>query len=291
MIEMIEIIKIILLGIVEGITEWLPISSTGHMILLDEFIKLKADKDFKEIFFVLIQLGAICAVLSMYWKKIFPINKKILYRKNDANKNLPPTKTIFYFDKEKMLLISKILVACVPAGIIGILFDDFLDAKFYNFLTVSIMLIIYGILFIIIENKLGKKTSSINELSEITFKGALFIGIFQILALIPGTSRSGATIIGGMLTNVSRTISAEFTFLLAIPVMLGASLLKIIKLGFSFSITESIYLIIGLITAYIVSILSIKFLLSYIKNKDFKFFGYYRIVLGLILLIYYFTFK
>lgn len=263
---MLEIIKAIFFGIVEGITEWLPISSTGHMILLNEFIKLDVSKDFYDMFEVVIQLGAIMAVVILYFKKIFPIkNGKI--------------------DKDIISLWGKILVACVPAAIVGVLFDDIFNKLFYNYVCVAIALIIFGILFIIIENK--NKKSNINSLKEITYNVALLIGIFQVIAAIfPGTSRSGATIIGALLLGVSRTVAAEFTFFLAIPVMFGASLLKLIKFNFAFSGIELAILLTGMIVAFITSLFVIKFLMNYIKKHDFKVFGYYRIILGIIILIY-----
>lgn len=268
----IELLKALFLGIVEGITEWLPISSTGHMILVDEFIKLNLSEEFKEMFFVVIQLGAILAVVLLFWKKLFPfdITKKGITIKNDI-----------------MNLWFKILIACVPAAIIGIVWGDLIDELFYNYITVAITLILYGILFIVIENRNKNKEPKIKEFSEVTYMTALLIGIFQVLALIPGTSRSGATIIGAMLIGCSRYISAEFTFFLAIPVMVGASLIKMLKFGFVFSSLELAVLIVGMISAFVVSILAIKFLMGYIKKNDFKVFGYYRIVLGILVVAYF----
>ncbi len=277
MIEFIEILKLIFLGIVEGITEWLPISSTGHMILVDAFIKMNISEEFKEFFLVVIQLGAILAVVVLYFKKLFPFELKKIDGKNKIVSN-----------KDTWILWGKVLVACVPAGIIGLLFDDLLDQYLYNPLTVALMLIIYGILFIIVENKNKGKESKINSLKEITFKTALIIGVFQVLALIPGTSRSGATILGAILIGTSRNIAAEFTFFLAIPVMVGASLYKLLKFVMSGAIiaaNEYIILAVGMITAFIVSILAIKFLMNYIKKNDFKSFGIYRIVLGILVLV------
>jgi len=268
---LIEIIKAIILGIVEGITEWLPISSTGHMILVDEFIKLNMSEAFKEMFFVVIQLGAIIAVVVLYWEKLIPVSTyKKLELRNDT-----------------VTLWLKILTACVPAAIIGLLFDDQIDAKFYNYQTVAVTLILYGILFIVIENRNINLRPRINHLSQITYKTAMIIGLFQVLSLIPGTSRSGATIIGAILIGTSRTIAAEFTFFLAIPVMFGASLLKILKFGFIFTNTELTILIIGMIAAFVVSLLAIKFLVGYIKTNDFKVFGWYRIILGIIVALYF----
>ena len=269
-----EILKAVLFGIVEGITEWLPISSTGHMILLDEFVKLNVSSEFYKLFEVVIQLGAILAVVIMYFKTIFPFG---------FGKTKEETKNTFN-------LWGKILVACLPAAVIGILFDDWLDEHLYNSIVVSIMLIIYGILFIIIESKnFGKgKTDSIDK---ITYKQAVGIGVFQLLALIPGTSRSGATIIGGLILGLKRSVAAEFTFFLAIPVMAGASLLKILKyildVGFIFQTQELIILGVGCLVAFIISILIIKFLMNYIRKHDFKIFGWYRIILGLIVLLYF----
>ena len=277
MIEFIEILKVIFLGIVEGITEWLPISSTGHMILVDAFIKMNISEEFKEFFLVVIQLGAILAVVVLYFKKLFPFELKKIDGKNKIVSN-----------KDTWILWGKVLVACVPAGIIGLLFDDLLDQYLYNPLTVALMLIIYRILFIIVENRNKGKESKINSLKDITFKTAVIIGIFQVLALIPGTSRSGATILGAILIGTSRNIAAEFTFFLAIPVMVGASLYKLLKFVMSGAIiaaNEYIILAVGMITAFIVSILAIKFLMNYIKKNDFKSFGIYRIVLGILVLI------
>ena len=264
----------LLFGIVEGITEWLPISSTGHMILLEEFVELTNNGNFMEMFRVVIQLGAIMAVVVLYWNKIFPFKKKEGRLTCDMN---------------IMELWFKILVATVPAAIIGLLFDDLIDSKFYNFQTVSVTLIIYGILFIVIENWNEGRTAKITSLKEITYQTALIIGVFQLLALIPGTSRSGATIIGALLIGVSRTVAAEFTFYLAIPVMFGASLLKLLRFGFDFNGSELSILLVGMASAFVVSILAIKFLMGYIKKHDFKVFGYYRIALGLVLIVYMFA--
>lgn len=271
--EMIEILKVIFLGVVEGISEWLPISSTGHMILVDEFIKLNVSDAFMEFFLVVIQLGAIMAVVVIYFWKLLPLKKnhgKIL------------------IDYDTMSLWFKIIVACVPAAIIGILFDDIIDAMFYNPFTVACTLIIYGILFIIVEKRNKNKQPQVTELKDVTYKLAFFIGIFQLLALIPGTSRSGATILGGILIGMSRTVAAEFTFFLAIPVMFGASLLKMLKFGFVFTSTEIMTLVLGMVVAFVVSIVAIKFLMQYIKKNDFTVFGWYRIVLGLMVLGYFF---
>ena len=281
MIKFIELLKVIFLGIVEGITEWLPISSTGHMILVDAFIKLNVSEEFKEFFLVVIQLGAIMAVVCLFFKKLFPFEFKKENGKIKVSSN-----------KDTWNLWFKVLVACVPAGIIGLLFDDILDKYLYNPITVALMLIIYGILFIIVENRNKGKESKIKTLKDITYKTALIIGIFQILALIPGTSRSGATILGAILIGTSRDVAAEFTFFLAIPVMVGASLFKLLKfvknvveLGIVVTSAEYITLVVGMATAFIVSIFAIKFLMNYIKKNDFKAFGIYRIVLGLLVLV------
>ena len=268
-----EIIKSILFGIIEGITEWLPISSTGHLILLNEFLKLDVSKNFYSMFEVVIQLGAIMAVVVLFWKKIFPF-----YKENNQIK----------VNKDIMSLWGKIIVACVPAAIIGILFDEVFEKLFYNPVCVALALIIFGILFIVIENKNHK--AKINSLEEITYNTALLIGIFQLIAAVfPGTSRSGATILGALMIGVSRTVAAEFTFFLAIPVMFGASLLKLIKYSMNFSGMELAILIFGMISAFITSLIVIKFLMNYIKKHDFKVFGYYRIILGVIVLLYFLT--
>lgn len=269
---MLEIIKAIFFGIVEGITEWLPISSTGHMILLNELVKLDVSKDFYDMFQVVIQLGAIIAVVILFWKQIFPVKKE-----NDKLK----------LDKNILSLWGKIIVACVPAAIIGVLFDELFEKLFYNYVCVAIALIVFGIAFIVIENKNKGKNAKINSLKDLTYNTVLLIGIFQLIAAIfPGTSRSGATIVGALLLGVSRTVAAEFTFFLAIPVMFGASLLKLVKFSFAFTGMELAILLVGMIVAFITSMFIIKFLMSYIKKHDFKVFGYYRIVLGIIVLLY-----
>lgn len=273
--DIVELIKVIFLGIVEGITEWLPISSTGHMILVDAFVKLNVTDAFKEMFFVVIQLGAILAVAVAFFNKLNPFSSK----KNKEEK------------RETWLLIAKVILACIPAGIIGILFDDKLNEIFYNWQTVAVTLIIYGVFFILIEvwNKKKNKESAIQTVTDITFMTAFLIGIAQVLSLIPGTSRSGATILGAMLLGASRIAATEFTFFLAIPVMLGASLVKLLKyfmeVGFGFSGTEIIILAVGMVTAFVVSMISIKFLVNFVKKHDFKVFGYYRIILGIIVIL------
>lgn len=274
--NILELIKVIILGIIEGITEWLPISSTGHMILAEEFLKLNVSKDFLDMFLVVIQLGAILAVIALYWKRIFPFNMP-----KSTDKARP------FIQKDILLMWTKVAIAVIPAIIIGLPFDDLINELFYNPLTVALMLIVYGVIFIIIEKQNKHKRFAINDISELTYKSALFIGLFQVLALIPGTSRSGATIIGAMLIGTSRVVAADFTFFLAIPVMFGASLLKIVKFGFSFTGNEILILLIGMITAFIVSIFAIKFLMSYIKKHDFTVFGYYRIILGIVVAIFF----
>lgn len=279
---MLEILKAILFGIVEGITEWLPISSTGHMILLDEFIQLDVTSEFYSMFQVVIQLGAIMAVVILFWNDIFPFGQK------NNKQPISTTGILSYVKMDKVILWIKILIACIPAAIIGLLFDEQLEALFYNYQTVAIALIVFGVAFIVIEEKNKHQYSKINTLEDLTFNTAFLIGIFQLIAAIfPGTSRSGATIVGALLLGVSRTVAAEFTFFLAIPVMFGASLLKIVKFGFVFTTHELIILAIGMIVAFLVSILVIQFLMSYIKKHDFKIFGWYRIVLGLLVLVYF----
>ena len=272
--SMIEILKSILYGIVEGITEWLPISSTGHMILLEEIMPMNVSKSFWSMFLVVIQLGAILAVVVLYWNKIFP------FRKNKEGK--------YTSVKSIWILWSKILVATIPAAVIGLALDDWIDAHLYNGFVVAIMLILVGVAFIYIENRNKDMRPSVNSLSALSYKDALIIGLFQVVAaVLPGTSRSGATIIGGLMIGVSRAVAAEFTFFLAIPVMFGASLLKLVKFGFAFSVLEFFILVIGMVVAFVVSIFVIRFLMSYIKKHDFKVFGWYRIVLGAFVLIFF----
>ncbi len=271
---MIEIIKALLLGIVEGITEWLPISSTGHLILFQEFLKLNVSEAFWDMFLVVIQLGAILAVVALYFKKLWPFT----------------TKEKYFIKHDTLMMWLKIVVACIPAGIVGVLFDDKIDELFYHPTPIALALIIVGIIFILVENH--KPKAKINSIKDISFKTAFIIGLAQLVAaLFPGVSRSGATIIGGLLLGVSREISAEFTFFLAVPVMAGASLLKLVKFGFGFTSTELIILAVGMISAFIVSILAIKFLVGYIKKNDFKPFGWYRIILGIVVLLYFIIIK
>lgn len=273
MLKLAEILKIIFLGIVEGITEWLPISSTGHMLLVDEFISLNMSEEFKEMFFVVIQLGAIIAVVVMFWKKMWPFQLK------DKSQSV--------VNKGIINMWLKVVVACIPSAVLGLLLDDILEEYFGGAVSIAIMLIVYGIAFILVESRNKKRTPAVEKLDDITYRTAFIIGLFQVLSMIPGTSRSGATIIGALLIGVSRTAAAEFTFFLAVPTMLGASALKLVKFGFDFTSQEIIALIIGMAVAFVVSLLCIKFLMSFIKKHDFKVFGWYRIVLGIIVLIYF----
>ncbi len=277
---MIEILKAILFGVVEGITEWLPISSTGHMILLNEFVKLDVSDEFYSMFEVVIQLGAILAVVLIFWNKIWPFGKK--------NNRAPLAENGIgaYIKTDIFVLWFHILVSCVPAAVVGILWDDLFEELFYNYTTVAIMLIIFGVAFILIENNRAGKKAKIRHIADITYTTALLIGIFQLIAAIfPGTSRSGATIVGALLIGVSRTVAAEYTFYLAIPVMFGASLLKLLKFGLSFTGLEIAILLVGMVVAFIVSMFVINFLMGYIRKHDFKVFGWYRIILGALVLI------
>ncbi len=276
---MLEILKAILFGIVEGITEWLPISSTGHMILLDELVKLDVSEDFYSMFQVVIQLGAILAVVIIFWNKIWPFGKK--------NNQAPLSENGIgaWIKKDIFVLWFHILVSCVPAAIVGVLWDDLFEELFYNPVCVAIALIAFGVAFIIVETAKSGQNSKINSVADITYTTALLIGIFQLIAAVfPGTSRSGATIVGALIIGVARTVAAEYTFYLAIPVMLGASLLKLVKFGLDFTSTEAIILLVGMVVAFAVSMFVIKFLMDYIKKHDFKVFGWYRIVLGIIVL-------
>lgn len=269
--DILEWLKVLLLGIVEGVTEWLPISSTGHMILIEELIHLNVSDEFMEMFRVVIQLGAILAVVVLYFGKLWPFTT--------------PSKG--WIKKDTWLLWFKVLAAVLPAAIIGLPFDDKLDAMFYNYQTVAVTLIVYGVLFIILENRNKGKKNRVKNFSQLSFSMAFFIGAFQVLALIPGTSRSGATILGAMLLGLSRPLAAEFSFFLGIPVMFGASLLKLVKFGFAFTGTEIAILLVGMVTAFVISILAIRFLMGYIRRNDFKVFGYYRIILGILVLTYF----
>jgi len=266
--QIIEILKAIILGIVEGVTEWLPISSTGHMILVDQFLHQNMSEEFKKMFLVVIQFGAVLAVVVLFWNKLFPF---AIRRKS----NEPVIK------KDIFVMWFKILIACIPAAVVGLLWDDKIDELFYNYQTVSIALIVVGIWFIIVENKNAGKKPRVLSIADITYKDAIIIGLFQLVAAVfPGTSRSGATIIGAMMVGVSRGIATEFTFFLAVPVMFGASLLKIAKFGFSFTMLEGTVLFVGMVVAFAVSMVIIKALTGYVKKHDFKIFGWYRIVLG-----------
>lgn len=292
--DIIELLKVIFLGIVEGITEWLPVSSTGHMILVDQFMKLKVSEEFWQMFLVVIQLGAVLAVVVLDFKKLWQFHKNDPSRESNwnyisTNERIGKLQKFAdkYINMNKIVLWLKILVSCVPAIIVALPFNNWIEKTFMNYWVVSVMLIVYGVLFIVIENYNKSRKPSRTKLSDISFKDALFIGIFQLLALIPGTSRSGATIIGGILLGMSRKLAAEYTFFLAIPVMFGASFLKLIKFGLHFTGTEVVYLLLGMVVAFGVSIAAIKFLMGYIKKHDFKVFGWYRIALGVVVLAYF----
>jgi undecaprenyl-diphosphatase len=272
-LDFIEILKVVFLGIIEGITEWLPISSTGHMLLVDEFLTLNMSEAFKEMFFVVIQLGAILAVVVIFWNKMFPFQFK--YREKSILK------------KDIFSLWFKVVVACIPGAIVTIAFDDYIDAHLHTPIVISIALVFYGIAFILIENWNKKRIPTVVNLSDISYRTALMIGLFQVLSIIPGTSRSGATIIGGLVIGVSRVAASEFTFFLAVPVMFGLSAIKVLKFGLSFNSMQLLVLGIGMVVAFGVSVLVIKFLMSYIKRHNFKLFGWYRIILGIIVLIYF----
>lgn len=280
--DFIEIIKSIILGIVEGITEWLPVSSTGHMILVDEFLKLNVSDEFKKMFEVVIQFGAIMAVVVIFWSKLWPFGKK------NNSRPLSENGCGAYIKTDIFNMWFKVIAACVPAAVIGLFFDDKLNELFYNSWTVAIALIVFGIAFIVIEKWNKGRTAKINSIDELTYKAVLIIGFFQLIAAVfPGTSRSGATIVGALLIGISRTVAAEFTFYLAVPVMFGASLLKLVKFGFDFTGSEIAILAAGMITAFIVSVFVIKFLMDYIKKHDFTVFGWYRIILGALVILYF----
>lgn len=268
-----EFLKVFFLGIVEGVTEWLPISSTGHMLLVDQFLTIKGSDGFKEMFFVVIQLGAILAVVLLFWNKMFPFQFK--------NKDKPVIR------KDIFDIWFKVVVACIPGTIVTLLFDDYIEAHLHTPVVIAIALIFYGVAFIWIEGWNKNRTAKIRTLDDITYKTAFYIGMFQILSIIPGTSRSGATIIGALLIGVSRIAAAEFTFFLAVPVMIGLSFLKIIKYGFHYTSSEILILSVGTITAFLVSVFVIRFLMSYIKKHDFKVFGWYRVILGIVVLLYF----
>ena len=268
---MLDILKAIIFGIVEGITEWLPISSTGHLIIMEELLKLDQGDAFFEMFQVVIQLGAILAVVVIYFHKLNPFS---------------PKKT----QKQKMMtwqIWIKVVIGCLPAAVVGILFDDWIDKTLYHWYVVALMLIVYGILFIVVENYQKGKEPQVTKFSQLTIPMILIIGVFQMLAMIPGTSRSGATIVGALMIGVSRSVATEYTFFLAIPVMFGASLLKLIKFGFSFTAMQVAVLLVGMVVSFAVSIVAIKCLMSYIRKNDFKAFGYYRIVLGVIVFLFF----
>ena len=272
MLTMIEVLKAILFGVVEGITEWLPISSTGHMILLDEFVKLNVSKEFLDLFLVVIQLGAILAVVVIYWNKLIPLS----------------TKHGLHISRRKCKMWVKIIVASIPAGVVGILWDDVFTKYFYNYQTVAIMLILVGVVFIIIERSNKNKIAKIDSIDDIPYGQAFLIGVFQMIAAIfPGTSRSGSTIVGSLMLGISRTAAAEFTFFLAVPAMFGGSAIKILKYSGGFNSAEVALLAIGMIVAFVLSIIAIKFLMSYIKKHDFKVFGWYRIILGIAVIGYF----
>ena len=280
--DFLELLKAIILGIVEGITEWIPVSSTGHMILVDDFLHRGVSDEFKEVFDVVIQLGAIMAVVVLYFPKLFPFGKK-------NNKHpLKPDGFGAYIKCDIWQMWFKVIVACVPAVIVGLTLDDWIDAHFYNPWTVAIALIVFGVAFIVIERWNKGRTPKINSIDALTYKAALIVGLFQVIAAVfPGTSRSGATIVGALLIGVSRVTAAEFTFYLAIPVMFGASLLKLVKFGLNFSGFELVLLLSASVTAFVVSIFVIKFLMDYIKKHDFTVFGWYRIILGVLLILYF----
>lgn len=268
-INFLELLKIVLIGIIEGITEWLPVSSTGHMLLFDAFLPLKASEAFKEMFFVVIQLGAILAVVVMFRKKMIPFE----------------VKNGFHVKKDTLMMWVRVAIACIPSAVLGLMLDDLLEKYFGGAISIAAMLIFYGIVFIVIEQMSKNKTPKIDEVESIGYKTAIIIGLFQVLSMIPGTSRSGATIIGALILGVSRVAAAEFTFFLAIPTMLGASALKLIKFGFNFSSAELLTLLLGSAVAFTVSVLAIKFLMSFVARHDFKAFGYYRIILGIAVII------
>ncbi len=271
--ELIEFFKAIILGVVEGVTEWLPISSTGHMLLLDQFLTLNMSEAFKAMFFVVIQLGAILSVIVMFWNKMFPFQFR--------------DKSQLIIKRDTFSLWFKVVIACIPGAIVTLLFDNYIEAHLHTPIVIAAALIVYGIAFILIENWNKKRAPRIRELTDITYQTAFVIGLFQVLSIIPGTSRSGATIVGALLIGVSRVAAAEFTFFLAVPVMIGLSAVKILKFGFIFTGTELLILAIGTIVAFAVSVLVIKFLMSYIKKHDFKAFGWYRMILGVIVIIYF----
>ena len=274
MANFIEALKVIFLGIVEGCTEWLPISSTGHMLLVDQFLQLNESQDFKDMFFVVIQLGAIMAVVLLFWNKMWPFQRGV-------NKKIEVRKDVFS-------IWFKVVVACVPGAVITLLFDDYIEAHFQTPEIIAAALILYGIAFILIEIFNKKRRPKIETIDDITYLTAFLIGMFQVLSIIPGTSRSGSTIIGALLIGVSRVAAAEFTFFLAVPVMFGLSAIKIIKFGFGFTALELCITLLGMLVAFVVSLIVVKFLMNYIRKHDFKAFGWYRIILGIVILIYFY---
>ena len=273
-LKLLEFLKVIFLGVIEGITEWLPISSTGHMLLVDEFLQLGASDEFKEMFFVVIQLGAILAVVLLFWKKMWP------FRLGENKRTVVVRKKVFS-------VWFKVIVACVPGAIVTLLFDDFIEAHLHTPFVIAAALIVYGVAFIVVEKRNQTRKPSIRKLSEIDYKTALLLGLFQVLSIIPGTSRSGATIIGALIIGVSRTAGAQFTFFLAVPVMFGLSFIKLLKFGLAFTGTELAILLVGSVSAFLVSLFVIKFLMSYIKKHDFTVFGWYRIALGIVVILYF----
>ena len=293
MANFLEVLKAILFGIVEGITEWLPISSTGHMILLDEFVRLQVSQDFWDLFLVVIQLGAILAVVVIYWNRLWPFyNRPLTAREKKELPKMSKPKQVFatvlwrYFDPDKWRLWSKVLVGCLPVIIVALPFDDVIEEKLNNYVVVAICLIVYGVVFILVE-RFNSIRPHIRKVTHIDYWTALIIGCFQVLSLIPGTSRSGATILGALLAGCTRPVAAEFTFFMAVPVMLGASLLKLVKFGFAFNGFELLLLIVGMVVAFIVSIIAIRKFMSYIRRHDFRAFGIYRIILGVVVLLYF----
>ena len=284
--SVIEVLKVLVFGIVEGFTEWLPISSTGHMILLDDLIHLNVTDEFREVFMVVIQLGAILAVVLLYFKKLNPCVSMRSLRERDM-RGVWPVGGVFGVKRHTMILWVKVVIACLPAAVVGIPLDDWMEAHLRSSYVVAATLILYGILFIVVENRNYGQRPAVERTGQISYKLALFIGLFQVLSLVPGTSRSGATILGAMVLGCSRSAAAEFSFFLGIPVMFGASLLKLVKFGFGFTAAEVFILIFGMVVAFLVSVYSIKFLMSYIRRNDFKLFGYYRIALGIVVLLYF----
>ena len=284
--SVIEVLKVLVFGIVEGFTQWLPISSTGHMILLDDLIHLNVTDEFREVFMVVIQLGAILAVVLLYFKKLNPFVSMRYLRERDM-RGVWPVGNVFGVKRHTMILWVKVVIACLPAAIVGIPLDDWMEAHLRSSYVVAATLILYGILFIVVENRNYGQRPAVERTGQISYKLALYIGLFQVLSLVPGTSRSGATILGAMVLGCSRSAAAEFSFFLGIPVMFGASLLKLVKFGFGFTASEVFILIFGMVVAFLVSVYSIKFLMSYIRRNDFKLFGYYRIVLGIVVLLYF----